>query len=211
MGTETDTQQRLLNAAVRVLDVGGEQAIRVQEIADAAGVTKPSVYHFFGSREGLIERAQVERYQRGFAEVIDVMAQELQQCTTRDEFFSVVVGYINLAYSDPRKIVRRHRVAGLGSAQSRSALAETLADAQDLTDHALASALRIGQTKCWIRPELDLVVFSDWFLAQTNGRILVDIVEDESVTQQWNRMSAMAALTLLGCPRQLINALQGDT
>ena len=211
MGTETDTQQRLLNAAVRVLDVGGEQAIRVQEIADAAGVTKPSVYHFFGSREGLIERAQVERYQRGFGEIIDAMAQALQRCTTREEFFSVVTDYINLAYSDARKIVRRQRVAVLGSAQSRSALAETLADAQDLTDHALASALRIGQTKGWIRPELDLVVFSDWFLAQTNGRILVDIARDESLEKEWSRISTRAALALLGCPRQLIDALQGDT
>jgi AcrR family transcriptional regulator len=208
VGLEVETKQRLLAAAVKVLEEGGEQALRVQEIADAAGVTKPSVHHFFGSREGLIERAQGERYQQGVAEIVDVMVPELQKCKTGDEFFSVLNEHIDLAYSDARKNVRRHRVAVLGSAMSRPTLEESLADAQDATDQALANALRIGQKKGWIPSELDLVVFSDWFLAQIIGRILVDIASNESAVEQWNRISKLAILTLLGCPPHLIETFQ---
>jgi AcrR family transcriptional regulator len=45
---------RLLNAAVRVFDRKGYSASSVREIAEAAGVTKPSVYYHFGSKEGLL-------------------------------------------------------------------------------------------------------------------------------------------------------------
>ena len=33
----------------------GYDAIGVQEIADAAGVTKPTLYHYFGSKYGLLQ------------------------------------------------------------------------------------------------------------------------------------------------------------
>ncbi len=45
---------RLLKAAVRVFDRKGYAGASVREIAEQAGVTKPTLYYHFGSKEGLL-------------------------------------------------------------------------------------------------------------------------------------------------------------
>ena len=55
-----DTKERLLEEALRLFARRGVDAVGVQEIVDTAAVTKPTLYHHFGSKEGLV-KAVVER------------------------------------------------------------------------------------------------------------------------------------------------------
>lgn len=50
-----DTRSRLLEAAAGLIaaDPGGDFSLRA--VCDAAGVRMPTLYHFFGSKEGLVE------------------------------------------------------------------------------------------------------------------------------------------------------------
>jgi TetR/AcrR family transcriptional regulator len=50
-----DTKERLCDEALRLFARRGVDAVGVQEVVDAAGVTKPSLYHHFGSKEGLVQ------------------------------------------------------------------------------------------------------------------------------------------------------------
>ncbi|MDH6239286.1 TetR/AcrR family transcriptional regulator [Aurantimicrobium minutum] len=59
------TKDRLLAAAVEVIDNSGIKELRIRDIAALAGVKEPSVYHFYGSRDALVEAAQAFRYTRG--------------------------------------------------------------------------------------------------------------------------------------------------
>ena len=45
---------RLLHAAVRVFDRKGYAGASVREVAELAGVTKPTLYYHFGSKEGML-------------------------------------------------------------------------------------------------------------------------------------------------------------
>lgn len=47
-------KERLLDEALRLFARRGVDAVGVQEIVDAAGVTKPTLYHHYGSKEGLV-------------------------------------------------------------------------------------------------------------------------------------------------------------
>lgn len=58
-----DPKERLLDEALSLFARRGVDAVGVQEIVDAAGVTKPTLYHHYGSKDGLIA-AVVDR---GFA------------------------------------------------------------------------------------------------------------------------------------------------
>jgi AcrR family transcriptional regulator len=49
-----DTPERILAAALRLYAARGYEAVGVQELTEAAGVTKPSLYHHFGSKEGVL-------------------------------------------------------------------------------------------------------------------------------------------------------------
>ena len=50
-----DTRTELLRQAEKLFAQRGYDAVGVQEIVDAASVTKPTLYHYFGSKRGLLE------------------------------------------------------------------------------------------------------------------------------------------------------------
>lgn len=50
-----DNRAILLDCALQLFAARGYDAVGVQEIVDAAGVTKPTLYHYFGSKQGLLE------------------------------------------------------------------------------------------------------------------------------------------------------------
>ncbi|WP_438488778.1 TetR/AcrR family transcriptional regulator [Streptomyces sp. S186] len=53
-GTAKPVAQRLLATATRLFAEQGYDRTSVQEIVDAAGVTKGALYHYFGSKEDLL-------------------------------------------------------------------------------------------------------------------------------------------------------------
>jgi len=55
-----DNKERLLDEALSLFARQGVDAVGIQQIVDTAGVTKPTLYHHFGSKEGLV-KAVVDR------------------------------------------------------------------------------------------------------------------------------------------------------
>jgi len=51
-----DREQQILEVAGRIFGERGFAATSVAEIAAEAGISKPLIYHYFGSKEGLFER-----------------------------------------------------------------------------------------------------------------------------------------------------------
>jgi len=50
-----DNRQQLLDCALTLFSQRGYDAVGVQEVVVAAGVTKPTLYHYFGSKRGLLD------------------------------------------------------------------------------------------------------------------------------------------------------------
>jgi len=50
-----DNRKVILDRALELFAIRGYDAVGVQEIVDAAGITKPTLYHYFGSKHGLLE------------------------------------------------------------------------------------------------------------------------------------------------------------
>ena len=48
-------RENLLNCALELFVARGYEAVGVQEIAAAAGIQKPTLYHYFGSKSGLLQ------------------------------------------------------------------------------------------------------------------------------------------------------------
>ncbi len=71
---ETASHDRILLKALSLFSERGYEAASVREICEAAGVTKPTLYHFYGSKEG-VYRALVEGtlrdYQAGVREIVE--------------------------------------------------------------------------------------------------------------------------------------------
>lgn len=56
-----DNRGRILEAALQLFATRGYDAIGVQEICTAAGITKPTLYHYFGNKRGLLDALVQER------------------------------------------------------------------------------------------------------------------------------------------------------
>jgi AcrR family transcriptional regulator len=56
---ESRSPDRILNKALELFSTKGYDATSVREICEAAEITKPTLYHFYGSKEG-VYRALVE-------------------------------------------------------------------------------------------------------------------------------------------------------
>lgn len=69
-----DNRQRLIDCALTLFSQRGYDAVGVQEVAEAAGVTKPTLYHYFGSKRGLLE-ALLNQASRKLSNDIEVSAE----------------------------------------------------------------------------------------------------------------------------------------
>ena len=56
--------ERILSAALRLLDEGGIEAVSTRAVASDAGVQAPAIYRLFGDKQGLLEAAA----ERGYAD-----------------------------------------------------------------------------------------------------------------------------------------------
>lgn len=70
---DMDNRTLLLQRALDLFAARGYDAVGVQEIVEAAGVTKPTLYHYFGSKEGVL-RALLEVYQQPFYQTVQSTA-----------------------------------------------------------------------------------------------------------------------------------------
>jgi len=67
--------QELLQAALRVFAERGYGATRLEEVAEAAGVTKGALYHYYDTKADLLRQA-LEEWMRRSAEAFDQMLRE---------------------------------------------------------------------------------------------------------------------------------------
>jgi AcrR family transcriptional regulator len=65
--------QELLDAALAVFAERGYNNTRIDDVAEAAGVTKGAVYHYFATKEDLLMRAIEHYHDRAFGEIGDVL------------------------------------------------------------------------------------------------------------------------------------------
>jgi AcrR family transcriptional regulator len=85
------TRERILKEALGLFASKGYDATSVREICAAAGVTKPTLYHFFGSKEGLYRALVDESLDRFRLELAEVLG---QPGTTQDRIRRLARGYL---------------------------------------------------------------------------------------------------------------------
>jgi AcrR family transcriptional regulator len=191
------TAQRVLDAAVEVIDHHGEVGIRVQDLAHGVGISVTSIYRLFDSRDGLIEAAQAERYVRSLMSDLQRFSVAAEACRSFDDVVRLVDETLDEYLTERFAPDRMTRANVLGSAQSRPRLAEALAAAQHRFDQGLVAALEPLQRSGWIRTDLDLASLAPWLAGIVLSRLLIEIGPSGADGQRWNDYTREAVLSVL--------------
>ena len=187
----------LLRLAMGVIDSEGEAGVRVNHLVEAAGVTPPTLYHYFGSRDGLIIEAQAERFvrslRRDLANMRPVIAAVRNRRQMRRALSSMIDGLVDPA----RRSTRMARVNILGSAFARTELAARLAEAQSEVYGEFVEMFRPLQNAGLLRSDIHLPTAMYWMSGLFTSRFLVEIGDSEADPEKWNLYTRRAVTELL--------------
>ena len=93
-----DKRRLILDAAVRVFARRGFHHCRVSDVADEAGVAYGLVYHYFSSKEEILNTLFLERWQI----MLDAMAEiDSREVPARDKLYAVAAFIIDSYRHDP--------------------------------------------------------------------------------------------------------------
>jgi AcrR family transcriptional regulator len=68
--THPTSAERILSTALDLFAVKGYDATAVREICEAADITKPTLYHFYGSKDGVLQALVTSGFER-FRRLVD--------------------------------------------------------------------------------------------------------------------------------------------
>lgn len=135
-----ETADRLLDAALRVYADSGEQGVTVGALTKASGVSLGSLYHHFGSVDGLVAALT----HRWLSRLLRELATALQGArTARTGIRALVRTYLSF--------VQEHRDAAL-LLHSSTADRYTMAQGKELRD---AQEARLSGFAQWIQPHVE--------------------------------------------------------
>lgn len=194
-----DTRGTILELAIAVIDEHGEQAIRTNHLAAEAGTTPPTLYHYFGSREGLIEEAQAERFFRSLIIDVDTLVAQLATASTEKQLRKAINDLFLRRDSADRVSVRWKRLNALGAAYAREGLEQRIAEMHNEVVTRMMLALTPFQRTGFIRRDIDLRAVIAWYNGAVLGKALVTMDGSNIDANQWERtMNEAVLFTLFG-------------
>jgi AcrR family transcriptional regulator len=151
-----DKRRMILDAAIRVFARQGFHSCRVSDIADEAGVAYGLVYHYFNSKDQVLNELFTERWSLLLAAIQEVD----QSDRVPREKLAAVAGFIIDSYRYDPELMKVIVVEVTRAANSfgRTHLAE-ISQAYD----GIAKIVRDGQAEGSFRADVDPTLASMWF------------------------------------------------
>jgi AcrR family transcriptional regulator len=187
----------MLEVAIAAIDEKGESGVRVNDVAAEVGVAITSLYHYFGSRDGLVVAAQTERYVRSLSSENERIEEALARCEDKKQFRELLLEVHRRVDDANRAPFRLTRVSVLGSTLGRPDLATAVGKAQDGFTKSFSGFLATAKARGWTRPDLDPVGASAWSIGQILGRVVIEIGESSVTDEQWAKATETALLAVV--------------
>lgn len=175
--------------AIAEIEAGGEAGLRIDAVARGADITKPSIYYFFGSREGVVAAAQAERYRRLMLSGLDEVIRLTKSVSSRQEFEALLPFYVAVVMEPEGAQRRADRIQVLGSAVSRPDLTAEVIKANKRAVELTTELVAIPFDRGWATSEVDHDAIALWWLAHIVGRHLFDLVADDRLHEKWREIT----------------------
>jgi AcrR family transcriptional regulator len=195
-----NTRERLLKATAAAIDKGGEGAVRIRDLTKSCNITAPSIYHFFGSREGLIDAAQAYRFSRGQLQLGNAFSTAIHQCKNKAQFVKLAHQFLTTMFSYERRAIRNVRLNVLGNAVNRPDLSKELSHVQEESNKVVGESLRYAQSKGWVRDDFNGDMFAAWLNGMVNSRRLIEMNGIHPLADEWDVIAKRSICMTIGIP-----------
>ena len=200
MAEINNTRERLLKATAATIDKGGEGAVRIRDLTKSSNITAPSIYHFFGSREGLIDAAQAYRFSRGQLQLGNAFSTAIHQCKNKAQFVKLAHQFLTTMFSYERRAIRNVRLNVLGNAVNRPDLSKQLSHVQEESNKVVGESLRYAQSKGWVRDDFNGDMFAAWLNGMVNSRRLIEMNGIHPLADEWDVIAKRSICMTIGIP-----------
>lgn len=184
--------------AMKELEKYGSVQFNLDRVLRQSGVSRGSVYHHFGSRDGLITTLEMESSLAKTLEELAIVRHLVEAASTQQEMLDTfAIGFTSgdTAAARQRRI---RRIASIAASEKNRALTAALRDAQIAGTAEFVRILILAEQKGFIRltssPEGTAYLLQSMLL----GRILVDMTDSKDTQQAWTESSIVAIKALLG-------------
>lgn len=168
-------RDRILAAALEVLERDGEAALRFTDIAERADVAVSVITHHFGTREGLVSALHALRYAGFIASDITALQRLADTAADRAQLSAGLAQVTANVVDRARHDVRLARIASIGGTLGRPELANRIrATATELLD-AMTDLIATGQANGLLDPDVDARALATFVQAYALGMIVADL------------------------------------
>ena len=178
------TRDRILEATITIIESEGEAGVRVDRVVEAAGFTKPVLYHHFADREDLVIAAQGERYRRSFDDALAALS--VFHGAESSEVFLDRMSTALADFTSPEGLRRRRmRAEILGAAVGRPRLHDVITEANRQFVAMFGDFLMRARKAGLISPRRDPRDLAAWWLSVVAGRYVIDVDADRFDDEEW--------------------------
>ena len=196
-GLKVSTRQRLIDLALIELDKNGLSGFDLDDLLAKSKISKGSLYHHFGSKNGLITAAEVHLLLATYEQGNRLLRLLVENTKNADEFASHMELMVRTATNDESQESRRRRLRAIALAQNNPTLAEKIKINQIEGSNYLAETMQIAVDKGWLRPDINVIAFSYWQQGMFFGHKLLDISSEDDLKEPWNEIAIIALRAFL--------------
>ena len=179
----------VLDAVIERLNDGDESLIRIPEICEATGVNYGSVYHHFGSRDGVIDAAYELMFISMAQEDITALRRISDMSHSIEEYVVAMQPLITRLSADGERRARHAwRVRIVAAAQTRPGLRQLIGPAQAGVTNELVGVAQYGQDQGWLRRDVSARSIAVLVQVLVFGRTLDDISTEPVDQEEWEVM-----------------------
>ena len=191
------TKRAILDAAIADMEATGEGSIRITKILEEAGVANGSLYHYFGSREGLVQEAIAERFLGAVSQGLAVFATRVSEVSTTEDLFDLFRSELERIGTPEVQQQRVRRFTALAAALPRRELLDRVVRDQAVYFDGAGLALANLQQQGIINSSIDTRGFAAWFLGLSLSRLLSDVDPKCKPENDWSEFTMQALIAIL--------------
>lgn len=193
-------RDQILHVVAKIIDKGGEKAVRIRDVCVASKTTPPTIYRIFSDRTGLIVAAQSYRFTFNQTDLIKSFAAAVYSAKNKSEFVKIAHQNLNFMFSLKRQDFRSMRLEVLGSAQSNKKLAVEINNAQSIANEFGAQPIRFAQARGWINDDFDPEIYIAWLTGMVNARVIIELNGKHPKSNEWDKIAMRSICVVLGIP-----------